>query len=327
MTKVPVINISEFLQHPEPGNPAVAELRAACIVHGFFYISGHNVPLPLQDELENQARLFFSQPLKVKDQINMSKAGRAWRGYFPVGAELTSGKPDIKEGIYFGIDHTDDHPRVVNKTVMHGQNQYPGNLPRFEPVIREYVELMTRLGHRLMELIALSLELPMDYFSEQLTKDPWTLFRIFHYPALNQNTSKDSWGVGEHTDYGVLTILKQDSVGGLQIKSNDEWIDAPYIQNTFICNLGDMLSKMTGGYYRATPHRVKNISSRSRFSFPFFFDPGWDVAVRPIDLPASLPPVNQKESQRWDQQDLSLFQGTYGRYITGKVSKVFPDLF
>ena len=105
------------------------------------------------------------------------------------------------------------------------------------------------------------------------------LFRIFHYPPLPAGVEAEAlWSVGEHTDYGLLTILMQDEIGGLAVKSKGGWIEAPPIEGAFVCNLGDMLDRMTGGLYRSTPHRVRNRSDRGRLSFPFFFDPGWNAS-------------------------------------------------
>ncbi len=160
--------------------------------------------------------------------------------------------------------------------------------------------------------------------------DPLTLFRIFHYPPVTPNPEADErWGVGEHTDYGVLTILKQDDVGGLQVKTGSRWIDAPPVPNSFVCNIGDMLDRLTRGLYRSTPHRVQNESGRSRLSFPFFFDPGFDAHVEPIDLSgAPLPEggLEDDKDERWDHASVHEFEGTYGDYVLGKVSKVFPEL-
>src|SRR5207245_1895511 len=117
------------------------------------------------------------------------------------------------------------------------------------------------------------------------TSDPTILFRIFHYPATaNASPGGDagSWGVREHTDYGLLTILLQDDTGGLQVRSRSGWVDVPPSTDAFVCNLGDMLERMTGGDYLSTPHRVRNMSDRGRLSFPFFFDPAWDAVVRPV---------------------------------------------
>lgn len=180
-----------------------------------------------------------------------------------------------------------------------------------------YIEAMTGLGQAVMRGIALSLGLPGDYFSAGYTADPTVLFRVFHYPPSAPDA--DGWGVGEHTDYGLLTLLLQDANGGLQVHTPDGWISAPPVPGTFVCNIGDMLDKLTGGLYRSTPHRVRNLSGNERLSFPFFFDPGWDSEVPPL-------PYTEGGRARWDGQDLRAFTGTYGEYLLGKVSKVFPQL-
>ena len=93
-------------------------------------------------------------------------------------------------------------------------------------------------------------------------------------------------GVGEHTDYGLLTILRQDMSGGLEVKTKSGWVAAPPIPNSFVCNIGDMLDRMTGGRYLSTPHRVRNLAGHNRLSFPFFFDPNFSAEVRPIKIDA-----------------------------------------
>ena len=211
-------------------------------------------------------------------KIRMELGRRAWRGYFPVGDELTSGKPDQKEGIYFGSELDDNHPRVHANTPLHGRNLFP-SIPGFRETVLEYIETVTALGQQLMRGIALSLQLEADHFYRTWTADPIVLFRIFHYPPLPQPTT-DLWSVGEHTDYGLLTILKQDHTGGLQVKSQGNWIDAPPIDGSFVCNIGDILDRMTGGLYRSTPHRVRNRGQVGRLSYPFFFDPGWDADIK-----------------------------------------------
>jgi isopenicillin N synthase-like dioxygenase len=176
--------------------------------------------------------------------------------------------------------------------------------------VPEYMDVMTQLGHTLMAGIALSLELEESYFADRYTSDPIILFRIFNYPPNSSPShNKDNWGVGEHTDYGVLTILKQDSNGGLQVKSKLGWIKAPPIPNSFVCNIGDMLDRMTGGLYRSTPHHVLNTLGKHRLSFPFFFDPNFDVEVKPIELGIV---VVDDRSERWDGASVHKFQGTYG---------------
>lgn len=303
-----------------------AQLGRACRELGFFYIVGHGVDETLQQRLVTLCQQFFALPLAQKLTIPMSRGGRAWRGYFPVGGELTSGQPDQKEGIYFGEELEDSHPRVLTHTPLHGRNLFPNEVPELRHTVLEYLQAMTTLGHHLMAGIALSLGLPATYFATRYTTNPLTLFRVFNYPPDALADGVVRWGVGEHTDYGLLTILKQDDVGGLQIKSRARYIAAPPIPGSFVCNIGDMLDRLTGGLYRSTPHRVQNVSGRSRLSFPFFFDPSWDAEVLPIELPASSPRPADDRDERWDRTSVHTFRGTYGEYLLAKVGKVFPDL-
>lgn len=322
IAQLPIINISGLTGEINNRRSVAEQIRKACCDCGFFYITGHGVDAGLQERLESLSRQFFAQPLETKHKIRMALGGRAWRGYFPVGDELTSGKPDLKEGIYFGAELGVDHPLVKAGTPMHGANLFPANLPLFRETVLNYMAEMTRLGYALMAGIALSLGLEESYFAKRYTADPLTLFRIFNYPKPESDKAT-AWGVGEHTDYGILTILKQDDSGGLQVKSKNGWIEAPPIENTFVCNIGDMLDRMTGGLYRSTPHRVRNQSSRDRLSFPFFFDPNFNAEVKAIPMEIQ---INDDRQDRWDQASVHDVSGTYGDYILGKVSKVFPQL-
>lgn len=323
---VPIIDVSP-LKGAKGDKKRVAEkLRKACQSFGFFYIIGHGVSEELQGKLEALSAEFFALDLSEKMEIKMELGGKAWRGFFPVGDELTSGKPDMKEGLYFGTELGEDDEKVKNGLPMHGKNLFPSAIPELEAVVLAYMDALTELGHRLMEGLSLSLGLEENYFHQHFTYDPLTLFRIFHYPtSTTQSEQAKLWGVGEHTDYGVLTILKQDRVGGLQIKSQNQWIEAPFIEGSFICNIGDMLDRMTGGYYRSTPHRVLNRSGKSRYSFPFFFDPSFDAEVKAINLGNLALPQNGK-GDRWDGASLHEFSGTYGEYVLSKVARVFPQL-
>lgn len=326
---VPLINIEALLQADASAldvGRVAEELGRACVEHGFFYVVGHGVSEELQEQLLQACREFFALPGATKLAMHMGRGGRAWRGFFPVGEELTSGRPDQKEGIYFGSELPSDDPRVLAGLPLHGRNQFPAEVPALRGLVLAYMAAMTQLGHRLMAGLSLSLGLPATYFHQHYTADPTLLFRVFHYPAVASDDS-DSWGVGEHTDYGVLTILKQDDVGGLSIKKDGQWLPAPPIANSFVCNIGDMLERMTHGRYRSTPHRVRNVSGRSRLSLPFFFDPGWDSTVQAIP-DALLPPLSQSRgaADRWDGQDVHAYSGTYGDYLLAKVGKVFPEL-
>jgi len=320
--KLPVIDVSPLF-----GNAAAARTRAAdsigtaCRDHGFFYATGHGIPPSLLAELDDAARAFFALPEHEKLEIAMAKGGSAWRGSFPVGGELTSGTPDRKEGIYFGSELGPNDPRVKRGLPLHGANLFPVRPKTLKPAVLAYMAAAVRAAQATLEGIALSLGLEADYFRRHYTADPTVLFRIFHYPPSAPDD--EGWGVGEHTDYGLLTLLAQDDCGGLEVKTSDGWTQAPPIPETLVCNIGDMLDRLTGGDYKSTLHRARNTSGRGRLSFPLFFDPAFDAEIRP--LPGHEAAVDDWRS-RWDKGSVHAFAGTYGDYLLGKVSKVFPEL-
>jgi isopenicillin N synthase-like dioxygenase len=169
-----------------------------------------------------------------------------------------------------------------------------------------------------MEGISLALGLEAGYFARAYLGRPTLLFRIFRYPP----TSPGAWGVGEHTDYGLLTLLAQDDVGGLEVKARSGWVAAPPIPGALVCNIGDMLERLTGGRFVSTPHRVVNRTARQRLSFPFFYDP--DFAARMDPVPAAA--RRRAGVPRWDGADVHAYDGPYGDYLLAKVGRVFPDL-
>ena len=232
----------------------------------------------------------------------MTRGGLAWRGWFPVGGELTSGQPDRKEGVYFGTELPATDPRVAAGTPLHGPNLFPAEPAELGPTVLRWIEEVAGLGQSLLGGIALGLGLERDWFARHLTADPTVLFRVFHYPPGDT----ESWGVGAHTDYGLITLLAQDHHGGLQVRSRDTWIDVPADPYVFVVNIGDMLERMTRGGYHSNPHRVRNLSGADRLSFPLFLDPSWDATVTPLpetafrDLPAddAREPLGRAERAR-----------------------------
>ncbi|EGC37455.1 hypothetical protein DICPUDRAFT_30237 [Dictyostelium purpureum] len=331
---LPIIDIS-LMKDDSQRDKIADEIEKACREFGFFYISGHGISQDLIQRLEDLSKKFFALKEEIKMKWRMELAEKAWRGYFIVGGEYTSDLPDAKQGLYLGSELDDDHEMVKNNTPIHGKNLLPSDqeekeydIEGFRKTIFEYMDQVTLLGHSVMELIALSLKLPRNYFNEKYTKDPLILFRIFNYPSFKgEETNNYKWGVGEHSDYGLLTLLYQDKVGGLQVRAKNGWIEAPPIPGTFVCNIGDMLERLTRGNYRSTPHRVRlNTSGETRISFPLFFDPHFN------SLPTAIEGLQDVENQddsatRWDHVNLhNNTTYTYGEYLLGKIGKVFPDL-
>lgn len=321
-----MIDISALLD-PIGGDAAIdavaEQIDQACREVGFFGITGHGIDPALQDRLESTAQRFFTQPDEAKDEIAMRHAGPAWRGWFPVGGELTSGTPDRKEGLYFGADHEDEHPRVAAGTPLHGRNRFPVDGADLRSAVGDWLQAVRGVADAVMRGIAVGLGMPATWFEQHLTADPTVLFRIFHYPPGDPDET-GQWGVGEHTDYGLLTLLAQDHHGGLQVLAVDGgWIDVAPTPGVIICNLGDMLERLTAGRYRSTPHRVRNTTAEGRLSFPYFFDPSWESQVPA--LPVGTP--TRHAAARWDGADILAWEGTYGDYLTAKVARVFPELF
>lgn len=325
METLPVIEMSALFDRGDTAGRArvAGAIAQACEAHGFFYLTGHGIGLDVLDDLEAQSRRFFARPQAEKLKIDMARGGRAWRGFFPVGGELTSGVPDLKEGLYLGTDLAADHPRVRAHMPLHGANLWPAGVPELQLAAEAYMAGATRAAAALMEGFSISLGLDDDYFRDTYTREPTVLFRIFHYPATPPSDGRGyAFGVGEHTDYGLLTLLAQDDNGGLQIKGRDGvWFDAPPIPGTLVCNIGDMLDRLTRGVYRSAPHRVINTSGQDRLSWPLFFDPAFDAVVEPLPLEATA-----GREARWDAADLDSISGPYGDYLLGKVGKVFPEL-
>jgi len=320
MPGLPVIDVSPLGGDDANRARVAAEIGAACRGLGFFYAMGHGIGAETLKALDAGSRRFFALPEERKMEIAMARGGRAWRGYFPLGGELTSGRPDLKQGLYFGEELGEDDPRVAAGWPLHGRNLFPDDVPELRPAVLRFMEEATAAAHAIMEGVALSLGLDAYYFRRTYTARPTLLFRIFEYPPGDG----EGWGVGEHTDYGLLTLLAQDKHGGLQVKTPSGWIEAPPVEGALVCNIGDMLDRLTGGVYRSTPHRVQNVSGKSRLSFPFFFDPAFDAEIVP--LPEHATHRRDDSAERWDGANVHAFSGTYGAYLMGKVSKVFPEL-
>ena len=327
MTSLPIIDIASLRGGARDVARIGADLDRACCEFGFFYVTGHGIDPALSSRLMTLAAKFFALPLEQKLAIAMAHGGRAWRGYFPIDGELTSGRPDRKEGIYFGTELGPDDPRVRSGVPLHGMNLYPA-LPGFRETLLAYMDEVTAVGQSLLRGIAAGLGLSPDYFLECYTSEPTVLFRIFNYPPSKSTAYESELGVGEHTDYGLLTLLRQDEVGGLEIWHEDRWLSAPPVPDSFVCNVGDMLERLTAGRYVSALHRVRNVSTQDRVSMPLFLDPNFDAVLAPITPVAPDPSIagRNRPARRWDGTDLATISGTYGDYLLNKVSKVFPQL-
>ena len=321
MTALPAIDIRPLLMMDDGAavDGVAAAIGAASAEYGFFYAEGHGIADALFARLEAASHAFFALPEAEKAAIAMAHGGTAWRGWFPLGGELTSGRPDRKEGLYLGEELGTDDPRVAAGWPLHGPNLWPAGVPGLRAAVEEYLTASVAAAEALMRGMALALGLPADHFTASITRRPTLLFRIFHYPP---DGLPDDMGVGEHSDYGLLTLLGQDDHGGLEVRAADgSWIAVPPRGRALVVNIGDMFERLTRGRFRSAPHRVINASGRQRLSWPLFYDPDFAASVDPLPIPATT-----RLLPRWDGVDVHGAGGTYGDYLIGKVGKVFPEL-
>ena len=289
-THLPVIDITGLTSSALGDRQAVAtEMRGACIRDGFFYITGHGVPDGLLRAAQEQTKAFFEQPEAAKRKVakSLSDCNRGWEPLASQALDLDA-PPDLKENFYLGLELPPDHPKVVTRRFNHGANQWPADLPGFKPTLRAYHAALRDVSERVMVGLALSLDLPENYF-DTFDRDPLTTLRLLHYPPHPVDAVPGQAGAGAHTDFGALTFLLQDDNGGLQVRQADgTWINATPLPNAFVFNIGDAIARWTNDLYRSTVHRVVNISGRHRYSMAFFYSGNAD---HPLDcLPNCIKP-------------------------------------
>jgi isopenicillin N synthase-like dioxygenase len=276
LSEMPVLDLSAWLAGGS-ADPLVKALHAACTGTGFFYVAGHGVPAAVVDGVFDATRRYFAEPetIRLEDKID----DRFRRGFMPYGINQHPGyEPDLKESYEFALDLPLDDPEVVARRPLHGPNRWPAWAPWLEQACMRYLDHTTQLGKNLLRLFALALEQNESFFMQWCNK-PMVQSRLFHYPPQTVNTDR-ALGVAPHTDYGMLTILAQDPIGGLELRKRDgEWVSAPYIEQTFVVNLGDMFKVWTNDLFVSNFHRVVNRTGKERYSIPTFFNLDYDTPV------------------------------------------------
>lgn len=303
VTEVPVIDIGPLVDpDPDPADVkrVAGEIGQACRSIGFFYVTNHGVPEADTAAEFAVAKRFFDMPMDDKMTIRLGRRTDQFRGFVPLGAEVTAGKADWHECVDLqpisGRTAEDIAAAAATREAfehpLDDPDQWPPALPEFRTTMIRAWDQRWQLSRRIAAGIALSLGLDEHFFG-QFEGVEFSDLRLVHYPPFSDEVRRERMseldglelGFGEHVDYGFLAVLAQDEVGGLEVKRADgEWLPARHIPGTFLVNVGLMMQRWTNDQYRATWHRVRLPGTVNRYSIPFFFEPAFDAVVEPLDV-------------------------------------------
>jgi isopenicillin N synthase-like dioxygenase len=246
-----------------------SELGGACRDVGFFYVVNHGVPASLVADAFAMSRAFFALPVAEKLELSMDVVGgnRGYAGFMREALDPAHGR-DRKEAFNVGLELAAEDPGLAAGEPYRALNAWP-RTPRFRETMLAYFDACLALGGRIHRAFAHDLGLDLDFFLDKLAR-PLAVLRLLRYPP----EPVGEIGAGTHTDYGNITLLATDSVGGLEVRTRaGEWMAAPSIPGAFVVNIGDCLMRWTNDVYVSTPHRVVSRGGGERYSIAFFLDP------------------------------------------------------
>lgn len=317
---LPIIDISPFLD-PTSTHSArhetAAAINSACLDYGFFYLTGHGIPLSTMDEILSLAERFFALPLAEKEKIKRFDAGGpeggdGARGYQGLGENVTGGLQDLQEAVDWYREWDDDKREVGDGgegtvKALQGVNLWPEEPRELKEKYLAYIEQAKGVGKALVHAMGMALDLGTpeedadedtedEKFFVRKCADSFWVMRMIGYPPLSPSTTDTttdtapSLSCGSHTDYGSITLLlASPSPHSLQIlvppKNPQEaptWLPLSPPRGTFVVNIGDMIEQWTNGYWKSTLHRVVHRGDEYRVSVPFFYEPAFGAGVRPL---------------------------------------------
>jgi isopenicillin N synthase-like dioxygenase len=263
MVTIPIIDLTAFTNGDTiTRQNIIKQIYQACHEIGFMYLQNSGISKELKKQVFSYSKSFFNLPLEVKQK-------QAWSDEFNntgyVGLErerLNPNKPsDLKEAFN------------INKQAA----------VRIDASILAFYDSCTELANTVLQAYALALQLPEDFFITRHNQQNHTL-RLLHYPPLQTPPKPGQVRAGEHSDYGSITLLFQDGIGGLEVQTaSGNWIAAPAIPDTVVVNTGDLMQRWTNDIFCSTKHRVMipsdNNVNQSRYSMAFFCHPNDDTEI------------------------------------------------
>jgi len=284
---IPIIDIGKI----DDANGAkidelVEQIRQTYGEIGFAYIVNHSIDPNLVENLFQKSYEFHHLPFEAKMKIELNELHR---GFIPINtstdrnskfAKIT--KPNQSESFIMMREANEEDPAVQKGDFLAGPNQWPTEIPGFRETLTSYFDAMTKLCQKICSVIAITMGTDPKSFATEF-EPPTTFLRLIRYPPSPPNILNDVYGSAPHSDFGFITLLAQDKNGGLQVMNRQgNWIDSPYIKDTFVMNFGDMLQRWSNGLFISTPHRVINKSGHERYSCPFFYEPNVKTKVSPL---------------------------------------------
>lgn len=287
---LPVVDVAAFASGTDHDTPAAAAAAAQIDTVfrelGFLLMSGHGIEPDVKERMLDQLRAFFALPIEQKNAIAIGRSP-CHRGYVGIATETLDDANtlagDLKETIDSGPEQGPDHPEVLAGTPLHGPNQLP-DLPGFRAAWQDYFTQAVEAAVRVQRGVAVALGLPVDYLLD-LPGENLYHFRMIHYPPQRRlPPAEGQLGCGAHTDYGSVTVLADDGVGGLQVMRRDgTWIDVQVPDDHVVVNLGDLMAIWTNDLYVSNPHRVVNPPDVDRYSMPLFVTPPFHARIECLE--------------------------------------------
>ena len=284
---IPTLDMHEFYRNRDA---FVADLGAAYRRYGFVGVRNHGLDQALVDGAYRTFQTFFALPEATKRQYHLPGKGGA-RGYtgFKIETAKDSEHPDLKEFWHVGRELPPGHP--YSKEMP--DNLWPTEVDGFREYGYGLYEALDGLGRTMLQAIALVLDLPQHWFDDKVDQGN-SILRPIHYPPI-ADPDTPSVRAGQHEDINLITLLIGSSAQGLQLLQRDgSWLPVTTQGDAIVCNIGDMLQRLTNHVLPSTTHRVINPAGEKarqpRYSIPFFLHPNPDFVIE--TLPNCITPDN-----------------------------------
>ncbi|EEF50529.1 gibberellin 20-oxidase-like protein [Ricinus communis] len=251
--ELPILDISKPINQS-----SLSSLAEACKEWGFFNITNHGISKQLYNKIYLLSQNIFSLPSEIKFKLGPSSSIKTYTPHFiasPYFESLRVSGPNFLASAQSSAD-----------VLFNQQNS------EFSDVLQEYGSKMTELSKRIVEMLLLSLGDGLDKkFYETEFNNCHGYLRIVNYTPP-KNLEDEVEGLGMHTDMSCITIVYQDEIGGLQVKSREgKWMDISPCEETLVVNIGDMLQAWSNEKFRSSEHQVVLKQSANRLSLAFFW--------------------------------------------------------